>query len=81
MKRRDYEIERDYEYMLNDDEALFDWLGEGLVYDWFIAQPIYRERFLDWVRENGALIDKWAEHCSETVNAEGYNEPDTDERD
>lgn len=75
MKRTEYQIQQDFEDMLHHDEALFEWLDiDERVFDWFEAQPIYRQRFIEWVRGNEAIMDKWREHCSEVVNQVGYGE-------
>ena len=74
MKKKEWEVERDYDEVFNDDESLFFWmenkLFEDAVVDWFNEQPIYRETFLRFCRQNKKLMDKWKDHCAEVANEE-----------
>ena len=76
MKRLEHEINADLYSLFHDNEALYEWLTLEAIYDWFEAQPIYKDRFIEWARRDTKLIEKWAEYCSEIVNQEGYNEPE-----
>lgn len=69
MNLTDEQVQRQFESFFEDDDALWEWADETVIFDAIQATPGLREQLIKAIRSTPMSMKRWNEECSERAES------------